>query len=121
MLQRILTYFNGNYFADKNNLFRIQKFGWKILGGFWIGDEEISKLQLLFFIVNCMEVLIYGIFQCWFFLINFNNLVILFDALTPFLTQVPTVLRILVFLKCRNDIKLILDYVQRTLEDGNIN
>lgn len=113
-------FFHYNRFADKDNFFRVQKFGWTILG-FWIGcGDEITRFQLLVLTFNCFVVIIYGIFQCCFFYEYRNNLIILFDALTPFLTQIPTVLRVLFLVWHRNELKRVLDYLKQAFENRKI-
>ncbi|XP_070491487.1 odorant receptor 24a-like [Chironomus tepperi] len=52
------------------------------------------------------------IFQCWFIYVHRGNLVKQFDALTPFLTLIPTVLRLLILVWHRNDLKYVLDYLE---------
>jgi hypothetical protein len=49
-----------SHFTSKRTFFRIQKFGWKLMG-FWLASDEVTQFQLLFLFVNCMEVLIYGV------------------------------------------------------------
>lgn len=41
-----------------------------------------------------------------------------FDALTPFLTLIPTVLRLLVLVWHRNDLKYVLDYLENAFVNG---
>lgn len=65
-----------------------------------------------------MEVLAYGIFQCCYFYSVRSNLVLLFDALTPFSTQIPTVVRLLFVVRYRKHIKLLLDYLKNAFENG---
>ncbi|KAL7037839.1 hypothetical protein ACKWTF_009375 [Chironomus riparius] len=103
--------FHRSHFTSKRSFFRIQKFGWKLMG-FWLASDEVTRFQLLFLLGNCMEVLIYGIFQCWFIYVHQGNLVVQFDALTPFLTLIPTVLRLLILVWHRNDLKYVLDYLE---------
>lgn len=105
------TFWNLRNFSSNESFFRIQKFGWKLLG-FWIGSDVVTTFQLYFLIFNCIEVLIYGIFQCFFFYENRDNLLVLFDAMTPWITQIPTISRILVIVYYRKEIKSLLDYLK---------
>lgn len=120
-------------FASSCTFFRVQKFGWNMMG-FWLGEDEITRLQLIVLLVNCMEVLIYGvrtfskqqfrsfcqIFQGWFIFVNRGNLVVVFDAITPFLTQIPTILRLLILVWYRNDLKYVLDYLKADFVNGKL-
>ncbi|KAG5679706.1 hypothetical protein PVAND_009256 [Polypedilum vanderplanki] len=57
-----------------------------------------------------------GFFQIWFFIVNRRNLVTLFAAMTPFLTQVPTILRLLRLIVYRIELKKILDYLKNIFD-----
>jgi hypothetical protein len=42
----------------------------------------------------------------------------LFDALTPFFTQIPTVIRVLFVVRARKEIKGVLDYLENNFKSG---
>lgn len=51
---------------------------------------------------------------------NRGNLVVVFDAITPFLTQIPTILRLLILVWYRNDLKYVLDYLKADFVNGEL-
>jgi hypothetical protein len=109
--------FDTDRYTSKEYFFRLQKFGWRLMG-FWIGSDDISKIQFYFLLFNCSEVFGYGVFQTVYFYTVRSNLVELFDAITPFATQIPTVIRVLFIVYHRKYIKLVLDYLKTSFENG---
>lgn len=111
------SFLDYNRYTSSKYFFFHQKLGWRLMG-FWIGSDNISKFQLYFLYFNCMEVLGYGVFQCCYFYAVRRNLVELFAALTPFSTQVPTVIRFLFIVRYRKSIKKVLDYLKNAFGNG---
>jgi hypothetical protein len=105
---------------SKKTFFRYQKIGWRMMG-FWLSDEKVTKFQFYFLLTNCMLQILYGFFQLWFIVDNRSNLVTLFDAMTPFLTQVPTIFRLLFLIGYRAELKGVLNYLKGLFERGMSN
>lgn len=104
-------------FTDKKSFFRIQKWGWRLIG-FWPGSDVVTRLQLALAVLNILEVLIYGVFQFTFCYVNRGNLVVLLDALTPWLTQITSSFKVAIIIWNRRDIKVVLDYLMESFSVG---
>lgn len=100
-------------FSNKKYFFRVQKLGWRLIG-FWPGSANVTSFQLVLAVLNGLEVLIYGVFQLTFCYVHRNELVTLLDALTPVVTQITSAMKMFVIVWRRNDIKIILDYLQKS-------
>ncbi|KAG5669908.1 hypothetical protein PVAND_000198 [Polypedilum vanderplanki] len=112
---KIKEIFKQNNFMRNESFYRIQKLSWKLLG-FFIGNNEVSKFKFFLLIFNCMEVLVYGIFQLYYSYEHRENLKLVLDGLTPWLTEIPCVLRILILVWYRKDVKKVLDYLKDIFE-----
>ncbi|XP_070502795.1 odorant receptor 24a-like [Chironomus tepperi] len=113
----MLKFLRRSQFESPKTFFRVQKFGWHLMG-FWLGSDEVTQFQMKILLTNCFVVLIYGIFQGWFIFENRGKLVVVFDAITPFLTQIPTVLRLLVLVWRRKELKYVLDYLKKNFTEA---
>lgn len=113
------SFLDYNRYTSYEFFFQYQKFGWKLMG-FWIGSDVITKFQFYFLLFNCAEVLTYGVFQSWYLYDVRRNLMKLFDAFTPFVTQIPTVIRVLFVVRSRKEIKEVLDYLKEKFKNGLI-
>lgn len=109
--------FNIEQFSDKKYFFRVQKWGWKIVG-FWPGSDSVSKFQTTLAVVNSIEVLIYSIFQLMYCYANRENLVLLLDAMTPVVTQITTAMKVLIIVWRRDEMRAILDYLKQSFYFG---
>lgn len=105
-------------FSEKKFFFRVQKVGWKIVG-FWPGSDNVSTFQTVLAVANCIEILIYSVFQLMYCYTNLDNLVFLLDALTPVLTQITTAMKVLIIVKKRDDMRAILDFLKKSFYFGN--
>jgi hypothetical protein len=110
-LRQIFSLKPSQAFSEKRSFFRLQKIGWKLLG-FWIGSDEVNYLRLALVILNCTEIIGYGVFQCYFVYENRGNFVTFLDGLTPFLTQTPMAMRVLFLLWHRRTFKKMLDFLE---------
>jgi hypothetical protein len=108
--------FHYSKFMGKDTFFRVQKMGWAMIG-FWIASDSVSRVRFSVLMFNCMEVLIYGIFQLLYCFDNRDNLKVFLDGLTPFLTQVPCILRVLILVFHRKELKQVLDYLKNIFEN----
>lgn len=106
-------------FSDKKYFFRVQKWGWKIVG-FWPGKDNVSTLQIVLAVANSIEVLIYSVFQLMFCYANKDNLVLLLDAMTPVLTQITTAMKVLIIVWRRDDMRAVLDYLKQSFYFGKL-
>lgn len=113
----MVSIFNIERFCDRKYFFAVQKLGWKLIG-FWPGDDHITTFQLSLAVLNSLEVLIYGYFQLVFCYANLDNLVILLDTMTPFLTQITSAVKILVIFWKRHDLKKVLDHLKESFCHG---
>lgn len=107
----------GTGFYDKKYFFRVQKWGWKIIG-FWPNSDNVSKLRIALAVANSVEILIYSVFQLMYCYSNLDNLVFLLDALTPVVTQITTAMKVLIIVTRRKDIKFILNYLKQSFYHG---
>lgn len=106
-------------FSDKKYFFRVQKWGWKVIG-FWPGMENVSKSRIARAVANSVEILIYSVFQLMYCYSNRHNLVFLLDALTPVLTQITTAIKVLIIVMRRKDMWLVLEYLKRSFYLGEL-
>ncbi|KAG5669907.1 hypothetical protein PVAND_000197 [Polypedilum vanderplanki] len=90
--------------------------GWNLLG-YWIGSDKFSRIRFTIMIFNCMEVWTYGFFQFLYCLDNLNNIKIFLDGLTPWITQALSVLRVLILVWYRKELKNVLDYLKNIFEN----
>jgi hypothetical protein len=111
--------FDYTNFMERKTFFRVQKLGWNGLG-FWIGSDTVTQLRFWILIFNCFEVLIYGIFQLFYCYENLDNIKAVLDGLLPFVTQVPCVLRVLVLVWQRDNLKNVLDYLKNIFLNSKI-
>lgn len=113
------SFFAYRKFADKKFFFRVQKLGWRIVG-FWPGSDVIHKYQIVFAIFNCIQILIYGVFQINYCIANRDKLVLLLDTMTPMFTQITTAMKILFLIWKRKEVKMILDYLEKSFYRGEL-
>lgn len=113
----MVSFIDSERFSDKKYFFRVQKLGWRLIG-FWPGSSSIPTIQLVLAVLNGLEVLLYSIFQLTFCYQHRNELVVLLDALTPTVTQITSAMKMLVILWRRHEIKIILDYLQKSFDTG---
>lgn len=106
-------------FQDKKFFFRVQQFGWKIVG-FWPGIDNVSTPLVVLAIANSIEILVYSVFQLLYCYESADNLVFLLDALTPVLTQITTAIKVLVIVARREDLRSILDYLKQSFCNGKL-
>lgn len=106
-------------FNDQRFFFRVQKWGWRIVG-FWPGNDNVSKFQIALAVANSIEILIYSVFQLMFCYANRDNLVALLDALTPVVTQITTAMKVLIIVSRRDDMRAILDYLKHSFYFGKL-
>lgn len=104
-------------FQNPKFFFRVQKWGWRIVG-FWPGVSNVSFLGIFLAVVNSIEVLIYSVFQLLYCYSNTNNLVLLLDALTPVLTQITTAIKVLIIVARRDDLKFVLLFLKKSFCEG---
>jgi hypothetical protein len=116
---KMFSFLSFEKFSEKKFFFPILKFGWRFIG-FWPGSDSTTKLQLTVAVLNAIEVLIYCFFQLNFCILNRQKLVVLLDALTPFGTQFVSVIKILIIVRWRKEIKQILDYLKNSFENGEL-
>lgn len=114
---RMTGILNTERFQEKKYFFRVQKWGWRIVG-FWPGMKNISALRIALAVANSIEILVYSVFQLLYCYHSADNLVSLLDALTPVLTQITTAIKVLIIVARRDDIKFILDYVKQSFYNG---
>nr|QGW45394.1 odorant receptor 21 [Bradysia odoriphaga] len=100
-------------FTAQKYFFRVQKWGWKVVG-FWPGMDNIPSLRIGLAIANSIEVLIYSVFQLMYCYESSDNLVFVLDALTPVLTQITTAMKVLIIVARREDLKFVLDYLKQS-------
>lgn len=114
---KMASLLNVERFSDKKFFFPIQKLGWRFIG-FWLGSDNITRLQILVAVLNSFEVLIYCVFQFNFCYVNRDKLVVVLDAATPLATQFTTALKILLIVWHRRDLKIILDFLKDSFYYG---
>lgn len=109
--------FDTERFTESKYFFRVQKWGWRFIG-FWPGNDIVSTFRLVLATLNGLEVLIYGYFQMNFLLEHSDNLVILLDAMTPWVTQVTSAMKMFIIMWRRHDIQAILGPLKKSFDSG---
>lgn len=116
---RMTGIFDSQRFVENRYFFRVQKWGWKIVG-FWPGIEKVSSLRIALAVANSIEILVYSVFQLLYCYHSADNLVFVLDALTPVLTQITTAMKVLIIVARRNDLKFILDFLKQSFYYGKL-
>jgi hypothetical protein len=112
------SFFDIGKFKRPDSFFYLQKFGWRYLGLSFESDEW-TVFQMTLLAIHCCTPIFYGLFQFTFFIKNRNNLLIIADALTPFLTQIPIVMRTLFIAYHRKKIARVLKYLRNFFETAS--
>lgn len=113
----MLSLLNIERFSDKKYFFRIPKIGWNLIG-FWPGSDQISSFQICLLILNNLVVLTFNIFQVNFCFINRHNLAIFADASSPLFVQMTMLIKVLVIVWKRYEVKKVLDYLRDSFYSG---
>lgn len=106
-------------FASEKYFFFVPRKALRLLG-FWPGSDNIRPWQIRFAIYNALVILIYAVFQINFCLKHRNNLVLFLSGCTPLVTQLTAVVKILLLVSRRRDIKKILDHLEDSFANGDI-
>lgn len=117
ILLRMSGILDTERFQDKKYFFRVQKWGWNIVG-LWPGMENVSMWRIVLAIANSVEILVYSLFQLLHCYESADNLVVLLDALTPVLTQITTAMKVIIIVVRRKDVKYILEYLKQSFYYG---
>lgn len=107
------------FFSEEKSFFHVQRIMTKLLG-FWPGSDNIQSWQIVFTIINAVEIWANGVFQAAFCFDAGNDLLLLLRCLTPLLKQTITPVIIFLFVWKRRDIKKILDVLYDSFVNGKL-
>lgn len=108
---------NDAFFATEKSFFVVQRVVVRMLG-FWPGSDDIRPWQITFAIFNAIEILVYGIFQVNFCIHHTDDLMLVLNGITPFVTQFVMVFKIFILVRKRHDMKKIFDHLQNSFVNG---
>jgi len=108
-------------YGDKKYFMLIQRLCGRLIG-FWVGDDDadIKSWQIILAVFSAMEIWFVAVFQIWFCAENIENLMEFLRGVAPLITQFLTAFKILSIVWKRKQFKMILDFLERSFVDGEI-